>query len=146
MEEEFMMRNRRVHQCLTEIPLFSACSGRELEEVSSLFSAANIPAGKMLTEEGQPGREFVVIVQGQAMVAVHGVDIITLGPGDFFGEIALLDRGPRTATVSAVTDLAAEVMSAREFAQMLDDVPGLGRSLLVGMAARLRDADVRLTA
>lgn len=145
MEEDRMIRSRQIHPYLTEIPLFSGCSKRELEELSSLFTAATIPAGKVLTDEGQPGREFVVIVEGEAAVAIHGAEITTLGPGDFFGEIALLDGGPRTATVTAVSDLAAEVMSASEFAQMLDDVPGMARSLLVGVAARLRDADVRLT-
>src|ERR1700722_11841423 len=116
-----MIRSRQIHPYLTDIPLFSGCSRRELEELSSLFSAANIPAGKVLTDEGQPGREFVVIVDGEAAVAIHGVDIATLGPGDFFGEIALLDGGPRTATVTAGSDLAAEGMSARGFARVLDD-------------------------
>ena len=113
--------------------------------MSGLTTALTIPAGKVVTSEGQPGREFVVILEGKATVSINGTEIATLGRGDFFGEIALLDGGPRTATVVADTDLVARVISYAEFSQMLEDVPTMARKLLVGVAARLRDADVRLT-
>lgn len=140
-----MHRMSEIDRYLTEIPLFSACSKRELQTVSGLTTALTIPAGKVVTSEGQPGREFVVILEGKATVSINGTEITTLGRGDFFGEIALLDGGPRTATVVADTDLAARVISYAEFSQMLEDVPAMARKLLVGVAARLRDADVRLT-
>jgi CRP-like cAMP-binding protein len=140
-----MHRTNEIDRYLAEIPLFSACSKRELQTVSGLTTALTIPAGKVVTSEGQPGREFVVILDGKATVSIHGTEIATLGRGDFFGEIALLDGGPRTATVVAETDLVARVISHAEFSQMLEDVPAMARKLLVGVAARLRDADVRLT-
>ena len=140
-----MHRMSEIDRYLTEVPLFSACSKRELQTVSGLTTALTIPAGKVVTSEGQPGREFVVILEGKATVSINGTEIATLGRGDFFGEIALLDGGPRTATVVADTDLVARVISYAEFSQMLEDVPTMARRLLVGVAARLRDADVRLT-
>ena len=140
-----MHRTSEIDRYLTEIPLFSACSKRELQTVSGLTTALTIPAGKVITSEGQPGREFVVILDGKATVSINGAEIATLGRGDFFGEIALLDGGPRTATVVADTDLVARVISHAEFSQMLEDVPTMARKLLVGVAARLRDADVHLT-
>jgi CRP/FNR family cyclic AMP-dependent transcriptional regulator len=140
-----MHRNRPIDQHLTEVALFSACSRADLQKLSSLFTAVNIPAGEVVTREGKLGAEFVVIMDGKAAVSINGADITTLGPGDFFGEIALLDGGPRTATVTALTDLVGEVMSHREFDQMLHDVPGMARKLLVGLAARLRDTDTHLT-
>jgi CRP/FNR family transcriptional regulator, cyclic AMP receptor protein len=140
-----MHRMSEIDRYLTEIPLFSACSKRELQTVSGLTTALTIPAGKVVTSEGQPGREFVVILEGKATVSISGTEIATLGRGDFFGEIALLDGGPRTATVIANTDLVARVISHAEFSQMLEDVPTMARKLLVGVAARLRDADVHLT-
>jgi CRP-like cAMP-binding protein len=140
-----MSRTAEIDRYLTEIPLFSACSKRELRTVSGLTTELTIPAGTVVTSEGRPGREFVVILEGTATVSIDGTEIVTLGGGDFFGEIALLDGGPRTATVIADTDLAAKVISQIEFAQMLEDVPHMARKLLVGVAARLRDADVLLT-
>ena len=140
-----MHRMSEIDRYLTEIPLFSACSKRELQTVSGLTTALTIAAGKVITSEGQPGREFVVILDGKATVSINGTEIATLGRGDFFGEIALLDGGPRTATVIANTDLVARVISHAEFSQMLEDVPTMARKLLVGVAARLRDADVHLT-
>src|SRR5580692_10186731 len=114
-----MNRTAEIDRYLTEIPLFSACSKQELQTVSGLTTALTIPAGKVVTSEGQFGREFVVILEGTATVSINGTRIATLGRGDFFGEIALLDGGPRTATVIADTDLEARVISYVEFAQML---------------------------
>jgi CRP/FNR family transcriptional regulator, cyclic AMP receptor protein len=140
-----MHRMSEIDRYLTEIPLFSACSKRDLQALSALTTALTIPAGKVVTSQGQSGREFVVILEGKATVSINGTEIATLGRGDFFGEIALLDGGPRTATVTADTDLVARVISHVDFAVMLEDVPVMARKLLVGVAARLRDADVRLT-
>jgi CRP/FNR family cyclic AMP-dependent transcriptional regulator len=140
-----MTRTVEIDRYLIEIPLFSACSKQELQTVSGLTTALTIPAGKVVTSEGQFGREFVVILEGSATVSINGTEIATLGRGDFFGEIALLDGGPRTATVIAETDLVARVISHVEFSRMLEDVPSMARKLLVGVASRLRDADMFLT-
>jgi CRP-like cAMP-binding protein len=130
---------------LSRVPLFSSCSTGELQKITRLVTTLpTFPPGKVLAREGMPGREFVVIVEGKADVTVSGKWIATLGPGDFLGEIALLDGGPRTATVTCVTDVVAQVIAQREFHQMLEIAPTLARKVLAGLASRLREADLRL--
>jgi CRP/FNR family transcriptional regulator, cyclic AMP receptor protein len=130
---------------LSGVPLFSVCSTGELQKISGLITTLPVMStGKVLASEGNPGREFVVIVEGKADVTVGGTWIATLGPGEFVGEIALLDGGPRTATVTCVTDVVAQVISHRDFTAMLDAAPSLARNMLIGLAGRLRAADRRL--
>ena len=104
------------------------------------------PAGTTLCEEGTVGREFFFIVEGRASVRRGGRKIAALGPGDYFGELALLDRKPRSATVVADTDMVLLTMSQREFTGLLEDVPPLGRKLLAAMSERLREADSKVSA
>ncbi len=129
---------------LRHVTLFSACTYDELALISSRTSPHHATAGDVLTREGRIGHEFIVIVAGTAQVLVGDRQVAVLGPGDFFGEIALLDDGPRTATVVAETDLDVEVASQREFAELVAGAPSLARKLLVGLARRLRDADEHL--
>jgi CRP-like cAMP-binding protein len=129
---------------LRQVPLFSACTDKELELIANTTTEIHSKAGDVLAREGQVGREFVVIVEGTAKVRVADRDVAELGPGDFFGEIALLDNGPRTATVVAETDLLAEVTSQQEFTALIEGAPTLARKLLVGIAQRLRAADMLL--
>ena len=98
----------------------------------------------MLTREGEVGREFLIIIEGQATVTIEDRTVVTLGAGEFFGEIALLDGAPRTATVTADTDLLTEVMNHREFDTALAYAPNLTRSILKGVATHLRAADAHL--
>ena len=93
--------------------------------------------------EGETGHEFFVILDGTAQVTRHGRKIATLGPGDAFGELALLEKAPRNATVVAETDMELVVLGQREFAGIIDEVPGFARKMLAGMAKRLREADAR---
>ena len=102
--------------------------------------------GEVLVEEGTVGREFVVIADGTAVVTVGGETIARVGPGDFVGEVAMLDRGYRTASVVAETDMVVEICGTSEFAALLAGAPTLTRKLLIGLAQRLRTADERLTA
>ena len=138
------MAKSGVDDLLRGVPLFSHCSNKELIELSSLATTLRMPAGKVVVRQGEPGKEFIVIVEGKATVSIDDQTVATLGPGDFFGEIALLDGGPRTATVTADTDLVAEVMSHQEFAVLLMDVPEVTRGILKGVAMRLRAADANL--
>ncbi len=126
------------------MPLFSRCTKKELTLLSRLTTTITIPAGRVVARQGQLGREFIVIVNGKATVTIDAQTVATLGPGDFFGELALLDGGPRTATVTADTDLVAEVMSHQEFASLLMGAPNVTRGILKGVAARLRAADANL--
>jgi CRP-like cAMP-binding protein len=131
---------------LRNVDLFSACTDKELEIISRATTRLQFEAGTVMAREGHQGHEFLAIVDGQARVEIRGQTIATLGAGDFFGEIALLDGGPRTATVVAETDVVAEVISRREFEAVVERAPHMARRLLVGLARRLRAADFRLVA
>ena len=105
-----------------------------------------VPPGKVLCEEGTIGREFFLIVEGTASVRRHGRRIATLGPGQYFGELALLDRRPRSATVVSETEMHLLVLEQRQFNAILDAVPALGRKMLAAMATRLRESDAKASA
>jgi CRP/FNR family transcriptional regulator, cyclic AMP receptor protein len=129
---------------LAAVPLFAACTERELHEISRLATELDVPAGKALVTEGEPGHEFLIVIEGRATATAHGVPIATFGPGDFFGEMALLDNGPRSATVIADTPMHLAVVSQSEFNGLLDTVPVLSRRVLAGLAARIRELDARV--
>jgi CRP-like cAMP-binding protein len=139
-----MARDRSVIEHLKLIALFSACTRKELELINGATTELRFAAGEKLARQGENGHEFMVIVEGTARVEIGGQVVATVGPGEFFGEIALLDGGPRTATVVAETDVVAQVIGQREFAGLLEDSPHLAKKLLVGLARRLRAADVQL--
>ncbi len=126
---------------LRQVRLFSALNGKELSMVAKATDEVSVPAGKVLCEEGRTGHEFFLILDGKAAVSRNGRRVATLGPGDYFGELALLDRGPRSATVKADTEMTLFVLGQREFSGVLDEIPGLAHKLLTAMAARLREAD-----
>jgi CRP-like cAMP-binding protein len=128
---------------LQQVSLFAACSRKDLQLVAKRAEEIRVPAGKALVTEGETGHEFFVILSGTARVTRHGRKIATLGPGDAFGELALLEKSPRNATVVAETDMELVVLGQREFAGIVDEVPGFARKMLAGMAKRLRDADAR---
>ena len=131
---------------LADVPLFSSCSRKELRLLARAADRVQVPAGKVLVEEGRPGHEFFLILAGTATVRRGGTEVATLGPGEHFGELALLDRGPRSATVVADTELELLVLGQREFSAVVDEVPSLAHKLLAKLAQRLRDADARMGA
>lgn len=102
-----------------------------------------VPAGRVLCEEGTIGREFFFVVDGTASVRRNGRRVTTLGPGKWFGELSLLDRMPRSASVVSETPMTLLVLEQRRFNGLLDEMPTLGRKLLVAMSQRLREADAR---
>ncbi len=126
---------------LKNVWLFSACTNKELSQIASLVDEVDVPRGAILTTEGGPGREFFAIIEGDADVVIRNRKIATLGSGQFFGEISLLDQGPRTATVKAATDMKLYVLDVRSFATLLDKHPAVARKILRGMAQRLRDLE-----
>jgi|SRR5438270_9679581 len=128
---------------LAEVPLFSAASKQDLAKIARASDEVDVKAGRILVEEGRTGHEFFLIMDGTATVKRKNRKIAELGPGQYFGELALLDRGPRTATVVADTDMKVLVLGQREFLGVLDEVPGLAYKILRPMAARLREADLR---
>jgi CRP-like cAMP-binding protein len=136
-----MARRDQFIDHLSQVPLFSALSRRELALVARRAEDVVVPAGKVLVSEGETGQQFFVIMSGTAKLTRRGRKIATLGPGDYFGELALLDKHPRNATAVAETPMELVVLGQREFAGLIDDVPGFARKLLAAMAARLRVAD-----
>jgi CRP-like cAMP-binding protein len=128
---------------LSQIPLFSSMSRRDLQKIAKASDEIDVPGGKVLVEQGTRGREAFVIIEGNATVKRNGRKVATFGPGDHFGELALLDGGPRTATVVADTPAKVLVIGQREFAGVLDEVPGLARKMLATLASTIRDLDQR---
>ena len=126
---------------LSKIWLFSNSSGKDLRTIRKALEEVTVPAGRLLTEQGTIGREFFLIVVGQASVRRNNRKVATLGPGQYFGELALLDRRPRSASVISDTEMDLLVLEQRQFNAVLDEVPALSRKLLAAMATRLRDAD-----
>jgi CRP-like cAMP-binding protein len=128
---------------LAQVPLFSACSRKDLQHVAKRAEDIKVDAGKVLVSEGAAGAEFFVILEGNATVSRHGQEVATLGPGDFFGDLALLDRAPRNATITATTPMELVVLGQREFSALIDEVPGFAHKLLAGLARRLRAYDAQ---
>ena len=138
------VRGRDAHiEQLGKVPMFSGASRKELGLVAQAGDEIQIPAGQVLMEEGRQGHEFFLILEGDAVVKRRGKKVANLGPGQYFGELALLHRGPRSATVTAESDLVVLVLAQREFSGVLDAVPALGRTMLASMARRLREADTQ---
>jgi CRP/FNR family transcriptional regulator, cyclic AMP receptor protein len=128
---------------LAQVPLFSALSRKELALVARRAEDVKVDPGRVLVSEGSTGSEFFVIIEGTANVTRRGRKVASLGPGDAFGELALLDKAPRNATVTALTPMEVVVLGQREFGGLIDEVPGFARKLLAGMARRLRDQDAK---
>jgi len=135
-------RDARIER-LAAVPLFRACSKKELGQVASAADQITIEAGDDVVAEGEIGHEFFVIMSGQATVHRGGRDVATIGPGDYFGELALLDRTQtrRDATVRATSALEVLCIGRREFGALLDEVPTLAHKVMAGMAQRLHELD-----
>jgi len=136
-----MARSDASVDLLAQVPLFSACSKKELQTIAKRAQDVTVPAGTAVVREGEAGDAFYVIVSGQAEVVRSGQVVATIGAGSFFGDLALLDRAPRNATVTAITDMELVVLGQREFSTMLDESGGFARKLLVALAHRLREMD-----
>jgi CRP-like cAMP-binding protein len=130
---------------LGSIWLFSACPTSQLRKIRSAVEEVDVPAGVVLCEEGSVGREFFYIVEGTAVVRRNGRKAATLGPTGYFGELALLDRHPRSATVISETPMKLVVLDQRRFNGLLESTPGMSHKLLVAMSERLREADKKGT-
>ena len=131
------MARSDIDQTLARIPIFSECSRKELKAISKLVTPVTIAPGKVLVREGDPGREFMIIAEGTATVKRNGRKIAALGPGDFFGELAVLAGVPRTATVVADTTMVVEAMNRQEFSALLDESPAMAKKILLGAVKRL---------
>jgi CRP/FNR family transcriptional regulator, cyclic AMP receptor protein len=124
-------------ELIRKAPLFARCSRAEMKEIVKLADEIDLREGKEMTREGSPGREFFVLLEGTADVKKNSRKVNTLGPGDFFGEIALVSHAPRTATVIATSPVRALVITDRSFRRLLDDSPQVKTKVMEAMAMRL---------
>lgn len=126
---------------LRAIPLFSGCTDEELELIDSAADEVSVPTGTVLTTEGSAGRQAIVILSGRAEVTRDGFAAAVCEPGDCVGELAILANVPRSATLTALEDMELLVIPAQQFRPLLDEVPGLARRLLEGLAVWVADRD-----
>jgi len=131
---------------LQKVPLFRDLSRKQLQEVARLADEIDVPTGKRLATEGESGHELFVIVEGNATVKTHRGRIIRLGPGEFFGEMSLVDGGPRSANVDAASDMRLLVVGRREFWSLLEAAPPLVAKIMSALSRRLRDAEASFSA
>ena len=129
-------RNRKV-ELLRRVPLFAGCSKKELEHVARIADEIDFKAGKTLITEGAPGREFFVLADGTAEISRKGKKIDSAGPGDFFGEMALLADQPRNATVTTTSAVDALVINARSFRGLVEANPLIALKVMRAVADRL---------
>jgi CRP/FNR family transcriptional regulator, cyclic AMP receptor protein len=129
---------------LGKVPLFSACSKKELKALQALCDRVDVPAGKELVRQGTTGYECFVLLTGSADVTINGRFVANLEPGAYFGELALLDKQPRSASVTASSACSLLVLGPRQFSTALESFPGLAQKMLAGLAMRLREANARI--
>jgi CRP/FNR family transcriptional regulator, cyclic AMP receptor protein len=133
-----LRKNAKV-EMLRRVPLFATCSKRQLEDIATIADELAQPKGSTLARQGDRGHEFIVLVDGLADVRRNGRRIASLGPGSFFGEIALLTESARTADVVAATDVRTLVIGDRAFARLLREDAAVQAKLLGVLAARLAE-------
>ena len=131
---------------LREVPLFSLCSKNELRDIAQLGTETEVEAGTVLTARGQRGNEFFLVLEGVASCRVGRREVRRFGPGDFFGEMALLYGGVRSADVVATSEMRLLVLDSREFRSMLSTTPVVDIKMLANLAKRLSEADDAYTA
>ena len=130
---------------LHRIPLFATLDKHKIERVGELTEEVDVPAGKVLIRQGDAGGDMMVLVSGQVAIDRDGTRVTTLGPGDFFGEISLIDGRPRTATVTTDTPSRLLVVSHREFHALMDQIPEVAAQILQALADRVRKLEPKET-
>jgi CRP-like cAMP-binding protein len=132
-------------ELLAQVRLFRGCTPEELDQVASATTEVDVSSGEVLCQAGEAGHEFFVVVKGNARVAMSDREIATLGPGSFFGEMALIDGGPRIATITAVTPMRLLVLHRREFRRLLTSRPALVAEVVAVIGERMRSIQRRLS-
>jgi CRP/FNR family cyclic AMP-dependent transcriptional regulator len=126
---------------IRDLPLFTGCRPRDLRRLVNLGTQVSVRAGQRLMVAGGRGAEVIVVLHGAAVCDVAGREVAQFETGQFFGEIAALDGRPRTATVTALTDMEVLILDRAEFDEMIDLSPEVAHRVLVAMAQRLRGAN-----
>jgi CRP/FNR family transcriptional regulator, cyclic AMP receptor protein len=130
-------------ELLKRVPLFASLDDKHLETLSRNFTDRTFRAGQEMTHEGSGGVGFFVIEDGEAVVSVRGEEVRTLSSGDFFGEVALIDEGPRSATITATTDVKCYGLTPWQFRPLVEENASIAWPLLQSMAKRLREIEAR---
>ena len=138
-----MKRNGEVADHLAQVSLFSKCSSKDLAAIAKHAEVLSYEPGATIVTQGQAGDAFFVVLDGLATVKRNGRRVGELGPGDYFGELALLDPGPRNADVIANDAMTVARLLVGPFRSVLQTVPAMNERLLAGLARRVRDADRR---
>jgi|SRR6476661_1341028 len=128
-------------ELLKHVPMFARLSDKELKTLAATFTEKTFQSGQELTSEGQGAAGFFVIESGEADVAVDGASRRTLGPGDYFGEIALIDGGSRTATVTASSEGTCYGLTSWQFRPLVEEHGSIAWTLLEALASRIRELD-----
>jgi CRP/FNR family cyclic AMP-dependent transcriptional regulator len=131
------------HELIRGVPLFADADEKFLDRLVGEFIERTYAPGETIAEEGEAGRTFVVIESGEATVTVHGNEVRTLGPGDAFGEMALVDKSARSATVRADTEVHGYQLPVWSFRPIVESHPEMAWALLEALAQRVRDAESR---
>ena len=131
---------REIAERLESVPLFARCTKGDLKIVARHVENIEVDAGRVLCREGAEGDALFVMLRGSASVERDGRQVADLQPGDYFGELALLDPGPRAATVTTTTDAELAMLGVRMFRVLLRDLPTISAKLLADLASRVRDA------
>lgn len=132
---------RRLHG----VPWFAACTPDQLAEIIRIAERLHVQEGEVILREGRLGRELFIILEGTVVVTRAGRVVNEWGPGGYFGELAAIEAAPRSATVTATSDLDVLIVGPREFDAMME-IPGFRNAVLVGMSRRIREADDKLAA
>jgi CRP-like cAMP-binding protein len=137
------MAKRTADELLSQVPLFAGLSTRELRTVAGLTTQLTLPEGRELTHQGGRGFEFIVVLEGTVDVLIDGEVVATCGAGEFFGEMALLEDRPRTATVIARTGVIVDVIGRGDFSVLLDDHPQIDEKVRAAMARHVAEDEAR---
>ena len=135
-----MSQKKELSEMLADVGLFSRCTSRQRRAIARHAQIAELPAGVDLIKEGEPGDAMFVIVEGNAIITKDGVELTRVGPGAYFGELAILDGEPRSATVVADTDVKVAVIGIRMFRTLLREYSDLAEQLMIFLAGELRAA------
>jgi CRP-like cAMP-binding protein len=136
-----LLSRKKKADVLAGLPLFSECSRSELDAVAAVADELRLPAGREVMRQGARGRELVVLMEGEVEVARDGEVLATRGPGDFLGELALVTHRPRSATVTATTDLRVLVLERGAFERLVREVPSIALKVLKAVGERLPAED-----
>jgi CRP-like cAMP-binding protein len=128
---------------LSQVPMFASCTSAQIDEIIDLADPRTVNPDTVLVREGETGDEFFVLGSGEAAVSRGGTEVARIGPGEFFGELALFDDAPRNATVTSTTGTTLVAIGRTQFQKLLGDLPGFREAVLKGMAHRLHQLDAK---